>query len=107
MQLLTCTHHRLWRCRTQGVKSRLGEIQARGLMRAGYIKDWMPYSFENERGRLVGFYVEMAYDLARVLGVPLELVPIDRERLFTQLSGRDCDILMSAIAVTPVRASLR
>ena len=46
-----------------------------------------------------------AYDLARVLGVSLESVPIDRERMIAQLNAGDCDILMSAIAVTPVRAA--
>ena len=38
-----------------------------------------PTSFTNEPGELVGFDVEMALQLARDLGVGLELVPVDRQ----------------------------
>jgi len=74
-------------------------------MRAGYLTDRLPYAFRNEQGKLVGFDIEMAYDLAGVLGVKLEFVPIERERLETQVNAGDCDVLMCGIALTPDRAS--
>lgn len=86
-------------------KSRLDEIQERGFVRVGYLKDRMPYAFENAHGQLVGFDIEMAYDLARVLNVALEFVPVDRNRMVTQVNAGNCDVLMSGIAVTPDRAA--
>jgi Na+/H+-dicarboxylate symporter/ABC-type amino acid transport substrate-binding protein len=86
-------------------KSRLSEIHERGFLRVGYLKDRLPYAFENVEGKLVGFDIEMAYDLARVLNVALEFVPIDRERVAAHVNAGDCDILMSALALTPDRAA--
>jgi ABC-type amino acid transport substrate-binding protein len=86
-------------------KSRLQEIRERGFVRVGYVKDRLPYAFENAHGQIVGFDIEMAYDLARVLHADLEFVPIDRERMEAQVKAGDCDILMSGIAVTPDRAA--
>jgi proton glutamate symport protein len=86
-------------------RSRLQEIHERGVVRVGYLKDRMPYAFENTQGQLVGFDIEMAYDLARVLHTDLEFVLMDRERMAAQANAGDCDILMSGIAVTPDRAA--
>jgi Na+/H+-dicarboxylate symporter/ABC-type amino acid transport substrate-binding protein len=86
-------------------KSRLTEIRERGFVRVGYLKDRMPYAFENAQGQLVGFDVEMAYDLARALNATIEFVPIDREKMEAQVNAGDCDILMSGVGVTPERAA--
>jgi len=86
-------------------KSRLDEIRERGFLRVGYLLDRLPYAFENARGELVGFDVELAHDLARTFNVRLEFVPINRERLTEQVNAGDCDILMSGLAVTPERAA--
>jgi Na+/H+-dicarboxylate symporter len=86
-------------------KSLLQEIRERGFLRVGYIKDRMPYAFTNEQGQLVGFDIEMAYDLAHVLGGDLEFVPIALDRMVEQVNAGACDILVSGIAVTPDRAA--
>ncbi len=86
-------------------QTRLREIQERGFVRVGYLKDRLPYAFENARRQLVGLDIEMAHDLARTLEVALEFVPVDRERLAAQLNAGDCDILISGIALTPDRAA--
>ncbi|HSE89909.1 MAG TPA: transporter substrate-binding domain-containing protein, partial [Candidatus Binatia bacterium] len=48
--------------------------------------------------------VEMAHILAGSLGVGIEFVPVDLDTMFERLSEGYCDILMSAIAMTPERA---
>jgi ABC-type amino acid transport substrate-binding protein len=85
-------------------KSRLEEIRERGFVRVGYLKDRLPYAFENAHGQLVGFDIEMAHDLARTLNLALEFVPLERDRFTDQVNAGDCDIAMSGIAVTPERA---
>jgi ABC-type amino acid transport substrate-binding protein len=46
----------------------------------------------------------MAHTLARDLGVSLEFVPLDRQRLTEQLAAGYCDVAMSGIVVTALRA---
>jgi ABC-type amino acid transport substrate-binding protein len=84
---------------------RIQAIQGRGFLRVCVMKDRMPYAFENAQGQLVGFDVEMADDLAHVLGGGIEFVPSDPERMAGQIRSGDCDIAMSGIGVTPERAS--
>ena len=83
----------------------LDRIRQRRTVRVGYLADSMPFAYENAAGRLVGFDVEMAYVLAAELGVTLELVPVERDRLVERLEGGYCDVVMSGLAVTPARAS--
>jgi Na+/H+-dicarboxylate symporter/ABC-type amino acid transport substrate-binding protein len=85
-------------------RSAMKRIRARGAIRVGYLDDNRPMSFFNGDGKLVGLDVEMAHILARTLGVSLEFVPVDREKLFQQLNEGYCDIVMAGIVVTPERA---
>ena len=74
-------------------------------LRVGYLPDSLPFVYENAAGRLVGFDVEMAHELAAELAVKLELVPVERDRLVERLESGYCDIVMSGLAVTPARAA--
>jgi proton glutamate symport protein len=80
----------------------LDRIRARRTLRVGYYPDSLPYAFFNARGELVGFDVEMALQLARDLGVRLELVPVPR--VPGPVDATSCDVLMSGIAIMADRA---
>ena len=82
----------------------LERVQARRMLRVGYFDDSLPYVFDNERGELVGLDVEMALQLARDLGVSLELVRVDPRLLDTGLDPSVCDVVMSGVAITADRA---
>lgn len=82
----------------------LEAIEARKVLRVGYLPDSLPFAFFNQRGDLVGFDVELAHRLARELGVSLAFVPVDRERLPAQLADGYCDLVMSGVVVTTPRA---
>ena len=82
----------------------LETIEARKVLRVGYLTDALPFAFFNEAGDLVGFDVELAHRLARELGVRIEFVPVDRGRLDQQLAEGYCDIVMSGVVVTTDRA---
>ena len=79
-------------------------VRERGVLRVGYFDDSLPYAFFNNRGELVGFDVEMARDLARDLGVNLELVPVSRTIFETGLDTALCDMVMSGVVLTVDRA---
>jgi ABC-type amino acid transport substrate-binding protein len=64
----------------------------------------MPFAFFNGRGDLVGFDVELAHRLARELGVSLTFVPADRTKLPGLLAEGYCDLAMSGVVVTTLRA---
>jgi ABC-type amino acid transport substrate-binding protein len=82
----------------------LKRIRALGRIRVGYLDGNLPYSHFNSRGDLVGFDIQMAHQLARELGVKLELVPIEAERLREHLDRAYCDVVMAGIEVTVERS---
>jgi Na+/H+-dicarboxylate symporter/ABC-type amino acid transport substrate-binding protein len=86
-------------------RNQLSVIRSRGALRVGYAPNSLPYAFFNGQGDLVGLDVEMAHRLAEELRVGVEFVPVDRPRIFGQLSGDYCDIVMSGIPVTTDNAS--
>ena len=83
----------------------LERIRQRHVLRVGYTSDALPYAFFNSRDDLVGFDIELAHRLASELGVRLEFVPIDRGNMMEQLGAGYCDIVMSGVAVTTLRAA--
>ncbi len=82
---------------------RLDRIEREGMLRVCYFSDSLPYAFVNSSNELVGFDVEMAYDLAEELGVEVSFVRIPRKELQGHLDGATCDIAMSGMALTPNR----
>ena len=85
--------------------ARLDIIRRRGVLTVGYLPDSLPYAFFNAADDLVGLDVELAHRLASELGVRLEFVPLDRERAVEQINAGECDIVMSGVVVTTLRAS--
>jgi ABC-type amino acid transport substrate-binding protein len=80
----------------------LKRIKQRDVLRAGYDINTISFSFFNNRGELIGYGVEMAYDLARFLNVSrLELIPIGNS-LAEPLESDECDIITSFM-ITPKR----
>lgn len=84
----------------------LAAILARHTLRVGYFTDSLPYVFRNSHGDLVGFDVELAYRLARELGVQVQFVELTRNDMTQALAdGGPVDLVMSGVAVTTTRAA--
>ena len=82
----------------------LERIRGRDTLRVGYGNNTPAFSFFNQSGNLVGYDVQMAQDLARFLGVSkIEFVPIEYNSIAGSLNRGYCDIVMSAVSVTPQR----
>src|SRR5688572_23040321 len=82
----------------------LERIRTRGTLRVGYMSDALPFAFFNGSGDLVGFDVELAHRLAGELEVGLEFRPVERGKLHERLKDGYCDLVMSGVAVTTLRA---
>ena len=85
-------------------QSPLDDIKARKVLRVCYLPDAMPYAFFSQRGDLVGYDIDLAHRLAREMGVTLAFVPADRVELPAMLADGYCDLAMSGVLVTTLRA---
>ena len=81
----------------------LAAIRASGVLRVGYNGHVPPFSYWNGQGELVGFDVSFAYELARDLGVKLELVPYVWADLERDLQELRIHVAMSGIYETDER----
>jgi ABC-type amino acid transport substrate-binding protein len=86
-------------------ESVLQGIYERNLLRVGFFSNRLPFVFDNRTGDLVGFDVEMAYQLSRDLGVDLKFYLAEIGELPSLLSSGKIDIAMTGFAVTPDRAA--
>ena len=66
----------------------------------------MPYAYWNRKGDLVGLSIDLAYQLAKDMGVRLELVPVNSERLVRDLNAAKVDLVMGHDLITPESAML-
>lgn len=85
-------------------KNRLERIRYRGVIRVGFQEDYIPYSFLNSQGKLVGMDVDLVAKLAQELGVAVELVPYKRTTQQQQMEDDHFDIAISGISVTLERS---
>ncbi len=88
----------------QHFKNRLERIRSRGILRVGFQKDYLPYSFINNQGNLVGLDVDLVAKFAHELGVSLEFVPYTRASQQDQINKDHFDIAISGISVTLERS---
>jgi len=75
-------------------------VRDTGVLRVGYIKDNLPYSYFNASGELVGLDVDMAHMLAEEIGCTLEFIPFRYPNLAAHLEAGDFDVAMAGIPVT-------
>jgi proton glutamate symport protein len=78
----------------------LTRIQQRGFIRIGYFRDDLPYAFHNNKGKLVGFDIEIMNLLAKDLGVSVEFVRIYHHEAEVLLKSGYLDIT-TGIPVIP------
>lgn len=90
-----------------GVSARpLAAIRESGTLRVGLTGDYAPYAIRRGEGAMTGADVTMAHDLARSLGVALEIVPTTWKSLRDDLLADRYDIAMGGVSVTPDRAAV-
>ena len=88
---------------TPAQAGRLDDIAARGVLRVGSTGDYKPFSYRQAGGGFIGMDVELAGELARALGVRLELVPTTWPTLMADLGADKFDLALSGVSVTAER----
>ena len=81
--------------------NRLDDILARGVLRVGTTGDYKPFSYRpNSSADFIGLDVELAGQLAKTLGVKLELVPTTWPSLMKDLGEDRFDIAMGGVSIS-------
>ena len=81
--------------------SRLDDILSRGVLRVGTTGDYKPFSYRpTASAEFVGLDIELAGQLAKALGVKLELVPTSWPSLMKDLGDDRFDIAMGGVSIS-------
>ena len=83
----------------------MDRIRSRGVIRIGIDTNKLPFSYYNSEGTLVGFDIDMAYQLAIDLRVRIEFVPYSTDFLSPLLADH-FDVAMSGVEGTVERAAV-
>lgn len=84
-------------------ESVLDVVKKRGVLRAGVRFDNPPHSFIDDKGRWVGFDVEIAEALSRKLEVKLEMVKVDQLTRISYLKAGQIDVAVASMSHTHKR----
>ena len=80
--------------------SRLDDILARGVLRVGSTGDYKPFSYRIGTGDFIGLDIALAADLARSLGVKLQVVPTTWATMMGDLAADRFDLAMGGVSVS-------
>ena len=92
----------------QGITSDLAKdsllevIKKRGTFKVG-ITSFVPWSMRDKKGELIGFEVDVANEVAKGMGVELQLIPTQFAGIIPALLAGTFDTIITGIATTPKR----
>lgn len=81
----------------------LEEIQKRGKLRVGMEPGYMPFELVNQKSEIIGFDVDMAKQMAKAMGVELELVSTAWDGIIPALLTDKFDVIMSGMTLNQER----
>ena len=84
----------------------LNEIQKRGKLIVGVKDNLPPLGFRDRDGKLTGFEIDIARELAKELGLPIELVPLKNRDRLSALQNSQVDLAIAQITLTNNRSRL-
>jgi polar amino acid transport system substrate-binding protein len=81
----------------------IDDIRKRGKLIVGVKADYAPYGFLDSSGKIVGLEPDLAQDVADVLGVQLELVPVVSSNRMQFLEQGKIDLMIATMTDTAER----
>lgn len=84
----------------------LSDIKQKGVLVVGTKADYRPFGFLDPSGKIVGFEPELAADIAKRLGVKLELVPVVASNRIQFLQQGKIDLMIATTSDTPDRRKI-
>jgi len=84
----------------------LADIKQKGVLVVGTKADYRPFGYLDPSGKIVGFEPDLAADVAKRLGVKLELVPVVASNRIQFLQQGKIDMMIATMSDTPERAKI-
>jgi len=84
----------------------LTEIKKRGKLIVGTDTTFPPFEFVDEKNQVVGFDIDIANELAKRLGVKLEIVNLPFDSLIPALLQGKIDLIIAGMTITEERAKV-
>jgi polar amino acid transport system substrate-binding protein len=84
----------------------LADIAARGVLAVGVKADYPPFGERQPDGTVAGMEADMARELAKLLNVRLELVPVLSSNRFDMLRAHKIDLVIATLSITDERRKL-
>jgi polar amino acid transport system substrate-binding protein len=84
--------------------STLDEVQKRGILRVGCMLDFPPLGWRDEKGNPQGFNVALAEEMAKALGVKLEIIETVSANRIPALVAKRIDVSSAGLTITSERA---
>lgn len=84
-------------------QSTLNQIIENKVLRVGLDAGYMPFEMTNKQGKIVGFDVDIAKQMAKAMGVELEIVNTAWDGIIPALVTDKFDIIMSGMTLTSQR----
>ena len=84
----------------------LSDIKQKGVLVVGTKADYRPFGFLDPSGKIVGFEPDLAADIAKRLGVKLELVPVVASNRIQFLQQGKIDLMIATMSDTPDRRKI-
>ena len=94
---LFASYNQIWE------ESTLNKIMERKVLRVGLDAGYMPFEMTNKQGKIVGFDVDVARQMAKSMGVELEIVNTAWDGIIPALVTDKFDIIMSGMTLTSQR----
>jgi polar amino acid transport system substrate-binding protein len=84
----------------------LQNIKQKGVLVVGTKADYRPFGFLDPSGNIVGFEADLAGDVAKRMGVKLELVPVVASNRIQFLQQGKIDLMIATMSDTPERRKI-
>ena len=84
-------------------KSTLNKILERNELIVGMNPEYMPFNMKDKKGRIIGYDVDMAKNMAKAMGVKLKIVSTSWDGIIAGLLTSKYDIIMSGMTITQER----
>lgn len=81
----------------------LYQVKERGTLLVGLEGTYPPFNFQGDDGKLTGFEVEFAEDLARHMGVKAVLKPTKWDGMLASLDAKRIDVVINQVTISDER----
>ena len=89
--------------KTHAAENLLAQVKDKGELRVGLEGTYPPFSFQDESGKLTGFEVEFAQQLAQHMGIKAKLQPTKWDGMLAALDSKRIDVVINQVTISDER----